>query len=149
MAAVAVMLDHQGVWERQAPTRRPQLRLVPDAPVRVAPRTSAPSWALPMLLILAAVASVIFVLATGDGIPAAAESRGVAAANQSVVPPAGAVAAPRAGAAYVVRSGDSLWSIAAAMVVADDVPQFVSALSDANGGTSTLEVGQVLVLPTP
>jgi Tfp pilus assembly protein FimV len=102
-----------------------------------------------MLLIVAALASVLFVLATGDGIPAAAESRGVAAANQSVVPPAGAVAAPRGGSAYVVRSGDSLWSIASAMVASDDVPQFVAVLSEVNGGSSALEVGQVLVLPTP
>ena len=50
------------------------------------------------------------------------------------------------GESYVVRSGDTLWSIAAAIAPNSDPRPVVDALRDANGGRPELQVGERLVV---
>lgn len=147
MAAVAVVLDHEEAWVSPVQRRRPDLRLVPAAAPLQASRPGS-ARLLPILLGCAALLSVLFVLSTGDGIPASADTRGAATALQSVVPPIGAVAATPVGSKYVVRHGDSVWSIAAMTVSAAEVPDYVDNLIALNG-TEVLSPGQVLLLPVP
>jgi LysM domain len=147
MAAVAVVLDREEAWVAPVQRPRPELRLVVPPATRPASNVT-PSWFLPVVLGCAALLSVIFALSTGDGIPAPADTRGAATALQSVVPPAGAVAATQPGSAYVVQRGDSVWSIAAMAVSAVDVPKYVDSLIALNG-SEVLSPGQVLVLPVP
>jgi hypothetical protein len=49
-------------------------------------------------------------------------------------------------AVYVVRSGDTIWSVAEDRHGGRSIDDYVEALIDSNGGTS-LQVGQQLVLP--
>ncbi len=67
-------------------------------------------------------------------------NRGGAPASTPTVRPAAA------SATYVARSGDTLWSIAAAHHGTHSLSSYVDALIEANGGTS-LQVGQVVALP--
>lgn len=54
--------------------------------------------------------------------------------------------APSGPATYVVRHGDSLWSVARDLQPSGDVRPLVDALADANGGP-VVRPGDVLVLP--
>ena len=75
-------------------------------------------------------------------------SLGSAAADAVVGSPAGASASAGAPAAatHVVRSGDTLWSIASGLGVGGDVRDVVDALAEAND-VEVLVPGQVLVIP--
>jgi LysM repeat protein len=151
MAAVAVVLDHEATGVQPVRARRPDLRVVaasPNSAVASARADRLARLAGVAVLGLAAVASVLFVIATGDGIPASVASRGVAAVSQPVVPPAGAAAAIWKAGDYVVRPGDSLWSIASSLVSESEVPAMVETLKNINGGAA-LTAGQVLQLPVP
>ena len=63
----------------------------------------------------------------------------------TVVAPAGAVAGDPL--THVVRPGDTIWSIAEDHAPGVDVRPLVDAMVDLNGGSS-LQVGQVLLIPT-
>jgi hypothetical protein len=105
-------------------------RALPDHATRVRRRRLA------ALLLAMAVAAALVV-----GTQAAlAAGRGVSPSSPEPAPPAGA---PAAGDTYVVRPGDTLWSIAAAIAPESDPRPIVHALRDANGGPQ-LDVGQRL-----
>ncbi len=82
--------------------------------------------------------------------------RGGVPASTLAIRPASALAQPEAApavatsvavaAVYVVRSGDTIWSVAEARHGGRSIGDYVEALIDSNGGTS-LQVGQQLVLP--
>ncbi len=75
-------------------------------------------------------------------------SLGAAALDAAFGSPAGASASAGAPAAatHVVRSGDTLWSIASGLGVGGDVRDVVDALAEANH-VEVLVPGQVLVIP--
>lgn len=83
-------------------------------------------------LVLAAAALVVVLLVSA--------LRGVAGAGAST--PGGAPSAE-----YVVRAGDTMWSIAAQVAPTDDRRQVVEELVAANGGRTSLDVGQVVRVP--
>ena len=57
------------------------------------------------------------------------------------------VVAATAASTYTVQAGDSLWSIAAARVSADEIDGYLAALINLNGD-GTLQQGQQLILPS-
>ncbi|HEX9258260.1 MAG TPA: LysM peptidoglycan-binding domain-containing protein [Acidimicrobiales bacterium] len=61
--------------------------------------------------------------------------------------PAPVAEATSATARYVVQPGDTLWSIARSIRPQGDVRNLVRLLKRANGGSASLQPGQVLVLP--
>lgn len=75
-------------------------------------------------------------------------SLGAAALGAAFGSPAGAsaTAGAPAAASHVVRSGDTLWSIASGLGVGGDVRDVVDALAEAND-VEVLVPGQVLVIP--
>lgn len=66
-------------------------------------------------------------------------------ANRSGDP--ASAAAARQAASYVVQPGDSLWSIAEAHHGAVALATYVDVLVARNGGSATIQPGQVLTLP--
>lgn len=75
----------------------------------------------------------------------AAESGG----SQGVAAVGAGPATPGSGeSVYIVRPGDSLWSIAAGLAPGEDPRPLVDALARRNGGTG-IEAGQRLVVPAP
>lgn len=133
MAAVAYPIPHD---RRIAPRphERPDLRLLPGGRARWHRRP-------PRAVLLRRRAVAVLVLASalwvagwvlgslGGGPLAAAEP-----------------ARPVASRTYVVRPGDTLWSVARRLDRGGDIRETVHALAGANGG-SALVVGQRLVLP--
>ena len=87
------------------------------------------------LLVGAVLATIVAVLALGAGNVLA--NRGGAPASTSTVRPA---------ASYLVRPGDTLWSIAEAHRGPVSQVDYVDALVSANGGTM-LQIGEVITLP--
>jgi LysM repeat protein len=73
----------------------------------------------------------------------------VLAAGRAAGGPPGSASAPPPVERYVVRSGDTLWEIARARVgAAADPRPFIEEIRDLSGlGTSTLQAGQVLLVP--
>lgn len=112
----------------------PRPRALPDRATRVRRRRLAALVAA-LVLALAAVAAVQAVswLADVGGSPAP-EALDTATAE------------PVAGQVYVVRPGDTLWSIAAEIAPDRDPRVVVDALREANGGGAALEVGQRLTI---
>jgi LysM repeat protein len=87
--------------------------------------------------LLVAFVLVAIVVALGLGAGNVLANRGGAPASASTVRPA---------TTYVVRSGDTLWSVAAAHHGSRSQLDYVDLLVRANGGT-TLQIGQLLALP--
>lgn len=78
------------------------------------------------------------------GIPASVTGRTPAAAGASAVP-AGLAGLAGVPSTYVVRAGDTLWSIGESLGV-ERVASFVDEVAELNG-TATLDVGMLLILP--
>lgn len=96
------------------------------------------------------VAVALLVVATAS-VPAVAlatavTGRGGAPASAATIRPSTAAAAAEASATYVVRPGDTLWSIADVHRGSSGHGSYLDALIAANGGAS-IQVGQRLVLP--
>ena len=120
---------------RLVPPARPA-RHLPDRATRIRRRRLA-----------ALVALVVVVALTIVGARALTSLTSAGATGPEPVGPARTEArpAPVAGAEYVVRPGDTLWTIAAEIAPDDDPRAVVDALREANGGAE-LQVGQRLDL---
>jgi hypothetical protein len=79
-------------------------------------------------------------------VTAFATDRGGAPAPAATIRPSNVAASAAPAATYVVRPGDTLWSIAQVYQGSSSRSSYVEALIQANGGASIL-VGQRLVLP--
>jgi LysM domain len=93
---------------------------------------------------------VALVMAVALFAAAATAGRALVGAAASVEPsspqPVDAPAPSPPGETYVVRPGDTLWSIAAAIAPDSDPRPVVDALRNANGGRPELQVGERLVV---
>jgi nucleoid-associated protein YgaU len=147
---------------RRPATSRPGLRTVPETgrhrpstrqtSAAVIPLATSTARGLPdratrirrrrLAALLAAIAMVA-ALVVGTQVALAATRSVPPSSPRPVGPPPGA---PVVGETYVVRPGDTLWSIAAAVAPESDPRPIVDALRDANGGPH-LEVGQRLSVP--
>jgi nucleoid-associated protein YgaU len=110
-------------------------RALPDRPTRVRRRRLA--------------ALVVTVALIGAAAPAGLALLGVASSVQpsSPQPVEAPPLAPVLGQTYVVKPGDTLWSVAAAIAPDSDPRPVVHALRAANGGPD-IQVGQRLTIPT-
>lgn len=88
--------------------------------------------------LLAAVVSLAVVLGVWSGAGNVLANRGGDPAS---------AAAARQAASYVVQPGDSLWSIAEAHHGAVALATYVDVLVARNGGSATIQPGQLLTLP--
>lgn len=130
-----------GMVRRSQHPVRPNERGTPGTGISRRVRVSSLTGALEATrraLVCAATIACLFGLWFGAG--ALASSRGT-----RVVPPAGAVATAN-GYRYVVRPGDTLWSIASAYEPASDPRPLVAELSN-EIGNRPLEAGETLILP--
>jgi Tfp pilus assembly protein FimV len=96
-----------------------------------------------------AVAGAVFALTSGETAPVSV--RAGAASSALVEDPAAygaGHASPAAGSVYVVRPGDTLWSIARGLAPSGDIRAEVDRLQDLNG-TAALQAGQRLRLTAP
>jgi Tfp pilus assembly protein FimV len=108
-------------------------------------RHVAPTYARRRLTALLTVVATALVLLLGAGHVVA--NRGGAPASAPAIRPATAAAtASAAPAVYVVRSGDTLWSIGQRFHGQISLSDYVDALIDLNGGTR-LQVSQAITLP--
>lgn len=114
----------------------PLVRRLPDRATRFRRRRLA---VLVTLVVAVALAVGAARLVTGLA------SIGASSGPRSVEAPGGAGPAPVAGVDYVVRPGDTLWSIATRIAPDDDPRVVVDALDAANGGVD-LQVGDRLEL---
>lgn len=125
-----------------AATLAPYTVVLPGRTVRaraseqVAAPVSTQVYVRRQLLVLLVVAAVLLALVAGGGNVLA--NRGGAPASTSAVRPAPST--------YVVQPGDTLWSIAAAVLGGEASVDYVDSLVALNGGAS-LQVGQVISLP--
>jgi nucleoid-associated protein YgaU len=108
-------------------------RALPDRPTRIRRRRLA--------ALLVVVALIGAAATAGRALLDAATAVGPSP-PQPVDAPA---SSPPVGQTYVVRPGDTLWSIAAAIAPGSDPRPVVDALRDANGGPD-LQVGERLVI---
>jgi LysM repeat protein len=145
-----VAIAHPTPHPRQVDVR-PTLRLVRNVPQRsdVVYRRRR----LGAVLVLAAVAlaaAAVVLMVQGSG--ASSVSVRTGAAPGAVVSDPAAYganhASPPPGSVYVVQPGDTLWSIARALVPVGDVRAEVDRLADLNG-TAALQTGQRLRLMAP
>jgi hypothetical protein len=113
--------------------RRSVPRSLPDRPTRIRRRR--------LVALLVAVALIGAAATAGRALLDVATSV-EPSSPQSVDPPA--LSSP-VGQTYVVRPGDTLWSIATAIAPDSDPRRVVDALRDANGGPD-LQVGERLVI---
>jgi hypothetical protein len=107
-------------------------RALPDRPTRIRRRR--------LVVLLAAVALFAAAATAGRALLGAATS-----VEPSSPQPVGPPASSPPGETYVVRPGDTLWSIAAAIAPDSDPRPVVDALRDANGGPE-LQVGERLLI---
>lgn len=112
---------------------RPVPRALPDRPTRIRRRR--------LVALLMAVALIGVVATAGRALLDAAASV-EPSSPQPVDAPA---VSPRVGQTYVVKAGDTLWSIAAAIAPDSDPRPVVDALRDASGGPD-LQVGERLII---
>ena len=98
------------------------------------------------LMALLSLAAIVLVLFVGAGHVVA--NRGGAPASASMIRPATAPAGVAAAPAnvYIVKAGDTLWSIGERYHGQASLVDYVDALVSANGGTE-LQVSQALTLP--
>jgi LysM domain len=108
-------------------------RALPDRPTRIRRRR--------LVALLVAVALFAAAATAGRALLGAAAS-----VEPSSPQPVDAPASSPPGETYVVRPGDTLWSIAAAIAPDSDPRPVVDALRDANGGRPELQVGERLVV---
>lgn len=108
-------------------------RALPDRPTRIRRRR--------LVALLMAVALFAAAATAGRALVGAAAS-----VKPSSPQPVDARASSPPGETYVVRPGDTLWSIAAAIAPDSDPRPVVDALRDANGGRPELQVGERLVV---
>ena len=156
MVAITTTAPVGRAWPPRSAPRH--LELIPSAPPRRRP-PAAVVYLRRRLLVAAVIAASVVVLAlvATNALHAAAGDATVVrtAANTSAVTMptavhdlaaygAGGPSLPQ-GATYVVRPGDTLWSIAAALHPDGDVRDAVDALAALNGGP-VLRTGQVLRL---
>jgi hypothetical protein len=107
-------------------------RALPDRPTRIRRRR--------LVALLMALALIGAAATAGRALLGAATSVGPSSPQ-----PVDAPASSPPGETYVVRPGDTLWSIAATIAPDSDPRPVVDALRDANGGPD-LEVGERLVI---
>lgn len=122
LAPYTVVLPGRAVRSRAASDRRNE-------------QVSTQVYVRRRLLVLLVVAAVLLALVAGGGNVLA--NRGGAPASTSAVRPA---------TSYVVQPGDTLWSIAEAVLGGEASVGYVDSLVALNGGAS-LQVGQVISLP--
>jgi nucleoid-associated protein YgaU len=108
-------------------------RALPDRPTRIRRRR--------LVALLVAVALFAAAATAGRALLGAAAS-----VEPSSPQPVDSPASSPPGETYVVRPGDTLWSIAAAIAPDSDPRPVVDALRDANGGRPELQVGERLVV---
>jgi hypothetical protein len=108
-------------------------RALPDRPTRIRRRR--------LVALLVAIALFAVAATAGRALLGAATSVEPSSPQPVVAP---VLSAPSE--TYVVRPGDTLWSIAAAIAPESDPRPVVDALRDANGGGPELQVGQRLVI---
>jgi hypothetical protein len=114
---------------------RSDRRALPDRPTRIRRRR--------LVALLIAVALVGVIATVGQALLGAA-----ATIEPSPPQPVDAPARPpTVGQTYVVKPGDTLWSIAAAIAPDSDPPPVVDALREQNGGPD-LQVGERLTIRT-
>jgi len=138
MAAVIALHPHRHTAPAERPGRdRPQLRVLEGG-------RSRRGIALRRMYLRRRVAAVITALVL-VWLAVSAVTAAVGALTSS---PAGASAGAGAPAAatHVVRSGETLWSIATGLGVSGDIRDAVDAIAEANGA-EVLVPGQVLVIP--
>ena len=110
-------------------------RALPDRPTRVRRRR--------LVALLMAVALIGAIATGGRALLGAAATVEPSSPQPVEVPPP----SPAVGQTYVVKPGDTLWSIAAAIAPDSDPRPVVAALRDANGGPD-LQVGERLIIRT-
>ena len=162
MVAILVLQPHEAAGEpdpapgtqvalgRRAAVSRPQpvdlarveplqfrsaARTLPDRPTRVRRRRLAA-----LLLTLALIGAIA---TAGLAMVGAATSVGPSSPEPVEAP----LASPAVGKTYVVKPGDTLWSIASAIAPGSDPRPVVDALRAANGGPD-IQVGQRLTIRT-
>jgi LysM repeat protein len=98
------------------------------------------------LMVMLSLAAIVLVLFFGAGNVVA--NRGGAPASASMIRPATPAVAARSVAAdvYIVKAGDTLWSIGERFHGNTSLADYVDSLVSANGGTE-LQVSQALTLP--
>jgi hypothetical protein len=97
------------------------------------------------LMAVLSLVAIVLVLLLGAGHVVA--NRGGAPASASMIRPATAVGAtPSPSDLYIVKAGDTLWSIAERFHAGTPLVDYVDSLVAANGGTE-LQVSQALTLP--
>jgi len=134
---VAVLPNHIGEFE----VRLGHLR--PDRAVYMRRR-----------LLVGLVFVALFTLVAFTASTVLADRGAVPASSPAIRPaPAGAISSPlltptvAATSTYLVQSGDTLWSIAEQFRGDRGMSSYVEALIAANGGATTLQIGQSLTLP--
>ena len=126
----------------QAP---PPLRIDRGVPRAVAPTTRSRSSRRAWLVVTAVALAIVGVAVTDD--PAGGRLGGHDGGRTDAVPAASTEAvAPTL--SIVVQPGDTLWSIAAALVGDDDPRPLVDVLQVAHGGAD-LHPGDVIIIPAP
>jgi LysM repeat protein len=98
------------------------------------------------MMVILCLAAIVLVLIFGAGRVVA--NRGGAPASASMIRPATApaVVAPAPANVYIVKAGDTLWSIGERYHGQASLVDYVDALVSANGGTE-LQVSQALTVP--
>ncbi|MGH9229589.1 MAG: LysM peptidoglycan-binding domain-containing protein [Acidimicrobiales bacterium] len=114
---------------------RPASRALPDRPTRIRRRRLA--------ALVTAVALIGATVAGGGALLGAASSVEPSSPQPVEAPPL----SPAVGQTYVVKPGDTLWSIAAAIAPGSDPRPVVHALRAANGAPD-IQVGQRLTIRT-
>jgi hypothetical protein len=108
-------------------------------------RSSSHVYARRRMMAILCLAAIVLVLVFGAGHVVA--NRGGAPASASMIRPATAPAVASAPAnVYIVKAGDTLWSIGERYHGQASLVDYVDALVSANGGTE-LQVSQALTLP--
>jgi hypothetical protein len=109
-------------------------------------RSRTQIYARRRMMALLCLVAIVLVLFFGTGHVVA--NRGGAPASASMIRPAtaSAVVAPAPANVYIVKAGDTLWSIGERYHGKASLVDYVDALVSANGGTE-LQVSQALTLP--
>jgi LysM repeat protein len=109
-------------------------------------RSPSHVYARRRMMAILCLAAIVLVLVFGAGHVVA--NRGGAPASASMIRPATApaVVAPEPANVYLVKAGDTLWSIGERYHGQASLVDYVDALVSANGGTE-LQVSQALTLP--
>ena len=109
-------------------------------------RSRSQIYARRRMMVMLCLAVIVLVLFVGTGHVVA--NRGGAPASASMIRPAtaSAVVAPAPANVYIVKPGDTLWSIGERYHGQASLVDYVDILVAANGGTE-LQVSQALTLP--